>query len=42
MPPASCLSCPLAHNSINGRYCNKLGCYVEHDKQPKCKPQQTV
>lgn len=32
-----CAQCKLAHNSINGRYCNILHVYVEHQKNPICK-----
>jgi hypothetical protein len=31
-----CNICHEASNCINGRYCNKLHCYVEHDKEPRC------
>ena len=33
-----CLACHNARNSINGRYCEVLRRFVEHDKSPKCKP----
>lgn len=33
----TCAACKLAHNGINGRYCNLLGRYVEYDTQPPCK-----
>lgn len=31
-----CMACTKAHNAINGRYCNYLRRYVEHDNQPAC------
>lgn len=31
-----CATCPKAHNSINGRYCNVLRRYVEYAKEPAC------
>ena len=34
----ACHRCPLAHNGINGRYCEALKRYVEHDKVPPCTP----
>lgn len=31
-----CAACPRAHNGINGRYCEQLRRYVEHDTHPRC------
>lgn len=31
-----CDQCQSAHNALNGRYCDYLGCYVEYDINPKC------
>ncbi len=31
-----CRACPLAHNGLNGRYCNRVGLYVEHASEPPC------
>ena len=30
------MTCALAHNAINGRYCNPLKQYVEHASVPPC------
>lgn len=32
-----CAQCPKAHDSINGRYCNKLRKYVQYATEPPCK-----
>lgn len=31
-----CETCHLAHNGLNGRYCEQLRRYVEHEKEPRC------
>ncbi len=31
-----CDNCTAAHNSINGRYCERLARYVEYFNQPIC------
>ncbi len=31
-----CAVCKEAYNGVNGRYCRKLGRYVEYDREPKC------
>ncbi len=33
---SQCAACANAHNGINGRYCRKLGRYVEHSGAPRC------
>lgn len=33
-----CQHCTEALNAINGRYCKRLGRYVEHDREPPCLP----
>ena len=33
-----CLVCVNAFNGINGRFCHKLGRYVEHAQEPPCQP----
>lgn len=36
-----CLLCPLAHNTINGRYCRAFKCYVQYNPHSNCKtPEQ--
>ena len=36
MPPKKCEKCPEARNCINGRYCIRLGAYVEYLVIPLC------
>ena len=31
-----CGQCQSAHNALNGRYCDHLGCYVEYNLIPLC------
>lgn len=31
-----CLACGFAHNGINGRFCDYLECYVEHNVIAAC------
>ena len=35
--PGECSQCESKRNCISGAYCTKLNCYIEHDKQPRCK-----
>lgn len=35
--PELCLQCTMAHEGINGRYCNVIKMYVEHVAAPPCK-----
>lgn len=32
----TCSECPNAHNGLNGRFCNKVGVYVEYNTTPIC------
>lgn len=34
--PTECLACGDGANMLNGRYCRRLGRYVEHDSTPPC------
>ena len=34
--PVKCLECEAAWNTINGRWCGRIGRYVEHDEEPPC------
>ncbi len=36
MPNPFCSSCRRSHNTINGRFCTLLNCYVEHANTPPC------
>lgn len=35
-----CKACGAGRNCINGRYCHRLGRYVEHDKIDECRWQR--
>lgn len=35
--PRKCLECGAAWNTINGRWCGRLGRYVEYTNEPACK-----
>lgn len=35
--PGKCLECGAAWNTINGRWCGRIGRYVEHVNEPPCK-----
>lgn len=32
-----CLECPMSHEGINGRFCNIIKMYVEHNTTPPCR-----
>jgi hypothetical protein len=36
MTNPTCAKCMESYNTINGRYCNPLGIYVEHLKEAPC------
>lgn len=31
-----CRECPIAYNALNGRYCKRIGKYVEYATEPEC------
>lgn len=34
--PSACQGCELARKSLNGLYCTRLKCYVEHQQTKPC------